>query len=206
MWVKQEKSIAEDPKEEEMPEEKASYHSPRSAMAAQPASSSAQPSATEIEQLVWQAILRLVDEAVPIVARLQHERVCKRLSATGSSSLPAAISARMLEETAASLRSSLSARSSFHFVSVPNTVLKLRKLGCCSYHITSELGSAENPWLCLTCSEADATDASSVEEAARVGWEICESCAEKSACHSGHTLSPLVSRGVESGKHAVFSY
>lgn len=159
------------------------------AAAAAPAASAAASSSSDggDAQLVWQALHRLIKQAVPAVIRLQHER--KQL--TNHSSLPPPPDYHVSECVRAAL-DRFSSASLFHLISVPNAVHDLRRKGVCSYLITGELGCAEQPYLCLTCAEDPSMQDDSAASKGS-SFEMCQACAERSSCHAGHSLRALVS-------------
>lgn len=166
------------------------------------AASASQPATlSPKEVLVWQSLQRLLRHAVPAVLRQQHHLLSAAASAsaapaTGAIAAAISHSAPGRSAIASSIQSALrrfASPAAFRLVSVPNAVYTLRKSSVCSYRVTGELGCAEQPYVCLTCAEADRSgSAAGVSGQRRCGWEICQSCAETAKCHAGHTLAPLV--------------
>ena len=175
---------------------------PSAASSKAAAASAAQTSALgPKELLVWQALQRLLRHAVPAVLRLQHHQlsgaaITSAAAATGASAAAGSLSAPSQAAIASSTESALrrlASPAAFRLVSVPNAVYTLSKSSVCSYRVTGELGCAEQPHVCLTCAEAEHSGSMAGAGGQRpCGWEICQSCAETTKCHAGHTLAPLV--------------
>lgn len=169
------------------------------------AASSSQPFAVgSNEQFVWQAVQRLLRHAVPAVLRMQHHLLSAAASASASVATGSAIAtgplsassqaANAISTETQSVLSRFASATAFRLVSVPNAVHTLRKSAVCSYRVTGELGCAEQPYICVTCAEADRICSTADGQQRGCGWEICQACAETTKCHSGHTLKPLVRR------------
>jgi hypothetical protein len=140
------------------------------------------------EALVWQAVQRLLRQAVPAVASLQQER--SGATTNSSTSQPSQLHT---DSICATLTSSPSA---FRLINVRNVVYAQRARGVCAYRCTGELGNAEMGYVCVTCAEAatvgnSAAMMSDTAAASAESWEICQACAETTKCHAGHTLMPL---------------
>ena len=155
------------------------------AAAAMPVASASSSSSSDDSgnaQLVWQALHGLIRQAVPIVIRLQHERM--QLAHRSALPPPPDYHLRACVHEA---RQQFPSSSLFHLISVPATVDALRAKGGCSYLVSGEVGCAEQPYLCLTCAEDP-----SMQDDSGCSWEMCQACAEKSSCHAGHSLWALV--------------